>query len=128
MGTSHDPMRHLKYLRHSLSQDNEAIGFFVAAGCPLSIPLPEPHWPLIPDVMGLTKFINERLKSTSEYNTLLLELDKVTRIQTKNIEHILSFVRSLYLVSEGVKLEGSMNRSSHSWKRPYAKKLRRKSM
>jgi hypothetical protein len=24
----HDPIRHLKYLRQSLSQDNESIGFF----------------------------------------------------------------------------------------------------
>ncbi|MGF6330150.1 hypothetical protein ABH909_003028 [Pseudomonas sp. BS3782 TE3695] len=106
MGTSHDPIRHLKYLRHSLSQDNEAIGFFVAAGCPLSISLPESDWPLIPDVMGLTKCINERLKDTPEYNTLLSELAKATRIQHKNIEHILSFVRSLYLVSEGGDVRG----------------------
>lgn len=77
MGTSHDPMRHLKYLRHSLSQDNEAIGFFVAAGCPLSISLPDPHWPLIPDVMGLTDFISKKLKTSSEFNSLMVELNKV---------------------------------------------------
>lgn len=106
METTHDPMRHLKYLRHSLSQDNEAIGFFLAAGCPLSVPLEAPNWPLIPDVMGLTNFINEKLKSSSDYKTLLDELDKVKRIQAKNIEHILSFVRSLYLVSEGGEVRG----------------------
>lgn len=106
MGTNHDPMRHLKYLRHSLSQDNEAIGFFIAAGCPLSISLPDPHWPLIPDVMGLTNFISTKLKPLPEFNSLMDELNKATRIPNKNIEHILSFVRSLFLVSEGGEVRG----------------------
>lgn len=40
MDNYHDPVRHLKYLRQSLSQDNEPIGFFISAGCPLSVTLP----------------------------------------------------------------------------------------
>ena len=62
MNNYHDPIRHLKYLRQSLSQDNESIGFFISAGCPLSVNMPEGQWPLIPDVAGLTKYINEQLK------------------------------------------------------------------
>jgi len=106
MVTNHDPIRHLKYLRHSLSQDNEAIGFFVAAGCPLSIELPSEQWPLIPDVTGLTNSINESLANNSEYKILTTELTKAKKIQNKNIEHILSFVRSLHLVAEGGEVRG----------------------
>ncbi|VAW63005.1 FIG036446: hypothetical protein [hydrothermal vent metagenome] len=63
MDNEHDPVRHLKYLRQSLSQDNESIGFFISAGCPLSIAMPDDKWPLIPDVAELTRFINDQLKS-----------------------------------------------------------------
>lgn len=63
MESSHDPLRHLRYLRQSLSQDNESIGFFLSAGCPLSVPMPEGEWPLIPDVMNLTIHINNALTS-----------------------------------------------------------------
>ena len=58
----HDPVRHLKYLRQSLSQDNEAIGFFISAGCPLSVNMPNDQWPLIPDVKNLTIHIMSNLK------------------------------------------------------------------
>jgi hypothetical protein len=50
MDNFHDPVRHLKYLRQSLSQDNESIGFFISAGCPLAVAMPEGDWPLIPAV------------------------------------------------------------------------------
>lgn len=46
MVSYHDPFRHLKYLRQSLSQDTEAIGLFASAGRPLSIEMPDGQWPL----------------------------------------------------------------------------------
>lgn len=67
MENQHDPLRHLKYLRQSLSQDNESIGFFISAGCPLSVAMPDGQWPLIPDVLNLTKFINQQLDSNPKY-------------------------------------------------------------
>ncbi len=100
MENYHDPLRHLKYLRQSLSQDNESIGFFIAAGCPLSIPLPEDQWPLIPDVLNLSKFINQQLKGNGKYSILLAELKKAGK-DIENIEDVLSFLRSLLLVSKG---------------------------
>lgn len=62
MTSFHDPYRHLKYLRQSLSQDNEAIGFFISAGCPLAVEMPDENWPLIPDVANLTRDISAILR------------------------------------------------------------------
>jgi SIR2-like domain len=105
METGHDPLRHLRYLRQSLSQDNESIGFFISAGCPLSVSMPKDQYPLIPDVLNLTKFINEQLKENRRYQLLLGELEKAQK-NTENIEDILSFIRSLALVSKGGDVRG----------------------
>lgn len=105
MDNFHDPIRHLKYLRQSLSQDNESIGFFISAGCPLSVVMPEGKWPLIPDVANLSIFINEQLKGNEKYTVLLAELKKAEK-NVENIEDILSFLRSLLLVSKGGDVRG----------------------
>jgi hypothetical protein len=105
METVHDPIRHLRYLRQSLSQDNESIGFFISAGCPLAVSMPKEQYPLIPDVLNLTQFINEQLKENKKYQVLLVELKKAQR-NTENIEDILSFIRSLALVSKGGDVRG----------------------
>lgn len=102
---AHDAIRHLKYLRQSLSQDNESIGFFISAGCPLSVPMPKEQWPLIPDVENLTKYINEQLAGNTSYSTLLGELEKAGK-NKHNVEDILSFVRSLYSVAKGGDVRG----------------------
>ena len=105
MTYSHDPVRHLKYLRQSLSQDNEAIGFFLSAGCPLAVEMPEGKWPLIPDVANLTKIIAEKLKANEKYGTLVEELKKAGK-NPDNIEDILSFLRSLLSVATGGTVRG----------------------
>lgn len=105
MNKYHDPIRHLKYLRQSLSQDNESIGFFISAGCPLSVQMPDGKWPLIPDVANLTLFINEQLKGDEKYSILLKELGKAGK-NVENVEDILSFLRSLLLVSKGGDVRG----------------------
>lgn len=105
MSHLHNSIRHLKYLRQSLSQDSESIGFFVSAGCPLSIPMPSGSWPLIPDVANLTKYINEQLKEDGKYSQLLMELGKASG-RIENIEEILSFIRGLLSVSKGGEVRG----------------------
>jgi hypothetical protein len=105
MKNYHDPIRHLKYLRQSLSQDNEAIGFFISAGCPLSVYMPEGKRPLIPDVKDLTIYINDYFKDNNKY-LLLLEVLKEAKKDIENIEDILSFLRSLLLVSKGGSVRG----------------------
>lgn len=105
MEIDHDPIRHLKYLRQSLSQDNESIGFFLSAGCPLSVPMPEGGWPLIPDVANLTEHINLQLSDDAKFQLLLGELVKAGR-NPNNIEDTLSFLRSLLAVSKGGSVRG----------------------
>lgn len=105
MESFHDYARHLKYLRQSLSQDNESIGFFISAGCPLSVEMEVGSWPLIPDVKNLTLYINEQLKCDAKYTILLDEIIKAEKSAT-NIEDILSFLRSLLLVSKGGEVRG----------------------
>lgn len=105
MENTHDALRHLKYLRQSLSQNNESIGFFISAGCPLSVQMPADKYPLIPDVLGLTNFINEQLENDADYQNLLQEIIK-SKKNPKNIEDILSFVRALLSVAVGGSIRG----------------------
>lgn len=105
MNNRHNAVRHLKYLRQSLAQDNESIGFFLSAGCPLSVQMPEGLWPLIPDVANLSKYVNSQLIDDPKYTILLSELVKAGK-NRENIEDTLSFVRSLYLVSRGGTVRG----------------------
>jgi hypothetical protein len=67
--------------------------------------MPEGEWPLIPDVMNLTIHINNALTSNSKYACLLDEIVKAER-NSNNIEDILSFIRSLSLVSKGGDVRG----------------------
>jgi SIR2-like domain len=105
MDNLHNAVRHLKYLRQSLSQDNESIGFFLSAGCPLSVDMADGQEPLIPDVAGLSKYVNVQLSDNPNFVILLNELTKAGK-NKENIEDTLSFVRSLYLVSEGGDVRG----------------------
>jgi hypothetical protein len=68
MNNFHDPVRQLKYLRQTLSQNKKPLAFFLAAGCPLAVKMPEGAFPLIPDISGLTKFVSDELKSNENQN------------------------------------------------------------
>ena len=62
---THNIIRHLKSLRQTLSQDKKPIGFFISAGCPLSIEITPPeNWPLIPDMKKLSEYVTSILKSS----------------------------------------------------------------
>lgn len=100
MDNQHNAVRHLKYLRQSLSQDNESIGFFLSAGCPLAVQMPEGQWPLVPDVANLSIYVNTKMKDDPNYVILMEELAKAGK-NKYNIEDTLSFARSLFLVSKG---------------------------
>lgn len=107
---SHNPYKHIRFLRQSLSQDKKPIGFFLSAGCPLSVNMPEGEWPLIPDVTGLTKFVHGELKAKdgeakNSYDSLLDELSKAKK-NINNIEDVLSFVRGLQQVCIGNTVRG----------------------
>ncbi len=116
MANYHDPIRQIKYLRQTLSQNKKPLGFFLAAGCPLAVKMPMGESPLIPDIAGLTKFVSDELKGKSgrksNFDILIEELIKSRKSDTSidaavaekpNIEDILSFLRGLKQVAKGAK-------------------------
>ena len=107
--TTHDPVKHIKFLRQTLSQDKKPLGFFISAGCPLSVNMPDDKWPLIPDVAKLTEYIINELKSkTDAKNNFDKLIDEVilSNLKSNNIEDILSFLRGLKEVSVGKAVRG----------------------
>lgn len=98
---NHDQIRHLRSLRLLLSQDKAPLGFLLAAGCPLSVRVEGK--PLLPDMAGLTKIINDaHLKeaTTTPYRRLMDELNKAGK-NTSNLEDVLTYIRSMKEVSTG---------------------------
>ncbi len=106
MEISHNPSRHLQYLRQSLSQNSKPISYFLAAGCPLSVEMEnEEDWPLIPDIKSLSLWVNNELIKNKSYGQLLKEL-KIAEKDHENIEHVLSFIRGLLEVAKGGSVRG----------------------
>lgn len=104
-----DPVKHINFLRQTLSQDKKPLGFFISAGCPLAVNMPDDKWPLIPDVAKLTEYIINELKSEiAENNNFDKLIDEVilSKLKSNNIEDILSFVRGLKEVSVGNSVRG----------------------
>lgn len=101
---THDLTRHLRALRQTLSQDKKPIGFFISAGCPLSVPMPEGDWPLIPDMKRLSEYVSSKLSKLPDEQTafdrLIKELESADK-DKNNLEDVLSFVRSLKSVACG---------------------------
>src|SRR4051794_14761403 len=71
----HDPVRQISFIQQALSQNRKPIGFFIGAGCPLSIRVNERKEgdkvvsdPLIWDVAGLTRVIAKQLSSKDDTN------------------------------------------------------------
>jgi len=107
--TTHDPIKHIKFLRQALSQDKKPLSFFISAGCPLAVKMPADQWPLIPDVENLTQYVTNELKSkTAEKNNYDKLIDEVilSELGENNIEDILSFVRGLKEVAVGNSVRG----------------------
>lgn len=107
---THDVIRQVGFIQQSLSQNRKQIGFFIGAGCPLSIRVNERvegdktlSDPLIPDVAGLTSIINKSLAAVAPAEPSAW--DKVVAIvksdggDGKNIEKLLSHVRQLKSVA-----------------------------
>jgi len=109
MANFHDPIKHIKFLRQSLSQDKKPLGFFISAGCPLAVEMEEGKWPLIADVRGLTKYLRDELCSKGEdkncFDRLLIEVE-LSKKNIENVEDILSFIRGLKEVAVGNSVRG----------------------
>lgn len=118
----HDAVRHLEYLRQSLSQDKKPIGLFLSAGCPLAVPIPDGKWPLIPSVEKLTQWVNNELKENKKYKLLIEELAK-TGENVDNIENILSFIRGLLQVAKGGDVRGLNEKDLLALEKEVCKKI-----
>ncbi|TKJ39109.1 SIR2 family protein [candidate division LCP-89 bacterium B3_LCP] len=104
MSPFHNPNRQVSSIRQALAQDKKPLGLFLGAGCPLSIKnnTSETQKPLIPDIVGLTKIVCERMESSHKMKKpfeVLLEHFNIDEHKNTNIEDILSHIRSLRVVA-----------------------------
>jgi hypothetical protein len=106
----HEPSLQLNYLYQCLSQNKRPIGFFLSAGCPVSIKIEvkEKSSPLIPDIAGLTEIVCTQLAASP-----LKEKFKIIQSHLKedgntkpNIEEILTHIRSLQQVAGNKEIRG----------------------
>lgn len=89
-------------MRLLLSQDKSPLGFFLAAGCPLSVKDTSGK-PLLPDMAGLARTI-ESMHSGDAADTPYIRLKqelKKTGKKAENLEDVLTFIRSMKEVSTG---------------------------
>ena len=64
MDSIHDPSQCVAQLRQTLAADKLSVGFFLGAGCPCSVRIPDEivgaERPLIPDIKGMTVDVSKR--------------------------------------------------------------------
>lgn len=106
---THDPIRQVSFIQQALSQNRKPMGFFIGAGCPLSIRVQRERdgvvtdEPLIWDVAGLTQVIDGQLRSPDAAQPS--PWDKIVAIMNedgdggKNVELILSRIRNFRSVA-----------------------------
>lgn len=99
-----DPRQIVRQLQQVLVTGKLPIGFFIGAGCPVSIRVNEngADSPLIPDVANLTIHVLKDLASRPDVNdatTRLLNILKQDGEPNPNIERILSRARALHDVA-----------------------------
>ena len=101
MATSfHCPYRQASLLQQALTPDKMRVAFFLGAGCPTAIRVPEGTGtkPLIPDIDGLTKQVVSSLNANAtlkaNYAVILQRLSTSGKANP-NIEEILSHIRAL---------------------------------
>jgi hypothetical protein len=107
----HDAYRQIGYIQQALSQNRKPIGFFLGAGCPLAVRVKNTNGndvddkdiiPLIPDILGLTTIITERLKSTCDTPSAcdkLVNQIKEDGLANPTTEDILCHLRALRQVA-----------------------------
>ena len=113
MVESYDPLNCVRQLRQALAADKLAIGFFLGAGCPCSIRVPDAgegaDVPLIPDVSGITTLVKMEIEQSAE---IAGPFSKITEALSEdgnanpNIEAMLSLIRALRSVAGSSKVRG----------------------
>lgn len=95
-----NPYRQAQLLQQALAPDKMRVAFFLGAGCPLSVRVPEGDStkPLIPDIAGLTTVVSSLLGESSAskdpFEKIIARI-KTPELENPTIEDILSHVRAL---------------------------------
>lgn len=109
MRNTHDPIKQIRFLSQTLSNDKKPLSFFLSAGCPLGVQMPEGKWPLIPAIKELSQKVNTELLKDENLHLRFAEFIEEIKKDNKdheNIEIVLSFARSLKEVSIGAAVRG----------------------
>lgn len=106
---THCPFRQTTLLQHALSSNKMPVAFFLGAGCPTAIRVPngDSSKPLIPDITGLTAAVQSQLAAGTKatYDKIAKRLAATTASDT-TIEHVLSHTRALLDVVGGGEIDG----------------------
>lgn len=111
MQAFHDPIRQLNYIQQSLTHDKKPLGLFLSAGCGLAVRIKNgsADLPLIPDIVGLTEALADKLPVGSDARRVFDGISKQLKddgLAAPNLEDILGHIRSLKLVAGGEKVRG----------------------
>ena len=104
---THCPYRQSTLLQQALAPDKMRIAFMLGAGCPVSIRIEHEggSQPLIPDIRGLTTFVDTELKKSDAHKESYAKL--LSRLpSTSTIEDILTHLRSLLEVVRDGNIDG----------------------
>lgn len=96
----HCPYRQASLLQQVLAPDKMRVAFFLGAGCPVAIRIPNETGigPLIPDIAELTKQVCSKIETSEKFKagfSAVLKRFSDGGIAKPNVEQILTHVRSL---------------------------------
>ena len=104
---THCPYRQSMLLQQALAPDKMRIAFMLGAGCPVSIRVEHDGCsePLIPDIGGLTTFVDAELKKSEDHKKSYAKL-RGRLPSNSTIEDILTHLRSLLEVVRDGNIDG----------------------
>jgi hypothetical protein len=114
----HDAKAQFRALQLCLAADKRPIGFFLGAGCPLSILVDEGavKKPLIPDIRALTILVVEKLNGDGAHKNVLVALGKLCEeggCKSPTIEDYLNRLRNIQAVGGDFPLRGITPKQAH---------------
>lgn len=107
----HCPYRQATLLQQALAPDKMRVAFFLGAGCPAAVRVPEGDGtrPLIPDIAGLTARVRQSIEKSDAHKENFAKLvARATKAGNKNpnVEELLSQIRALEDVAGGGAIDG----------------------
>ncbi len=107
---THCPYRQSSLLQQALTPDKMRVAFFLGAGCPVAIKVPDGagNRPLIPDVAELTKQVGAAIAATPNKDAYATIVSRVINrgIKEPSIENILTHLRGLIDIIGSGEIDG----------------------